>query len=86
MFNNGASARLAYPCPMRLTEFQQLLIDEFGDAKGAWVASSHVFSGEGQTAEELIENGVDPRIVWERLCEDFDVPEERRLGVDVPGR
>ncbi|EFK53762.1 DUF3046 domain-containing protein [Corynebacterium genitalium ATCC 33030] len=70
---------------MRLTEFQQLIHDEFGDAKGQWVVSSHVFPGEGKTAEELIESGVDPRYVWEGLCEAFDVPEERRLGVDKPG-
>ncbi len=71
---------------MRLTEFQQRVTDEFGDAKGQWVVSSHVFPGEGKTAEELIESGVDPRIVWEGLCEAFDVPEERRLGLDRPGK
>ena len=39
---------------MRLTEFQQRVADEFGDAKGQWVVSSHVFPGEGKTAAELI--------------------------------
>ena len=66
---------------MRLTEFHQLVADEFGDAKGQWVVSSHVFPGEGKTAGELI----DPRIVWDRLCDAFDVPEDRRLGIDRPG-
>ncbi|GAB3085409.1 DUF3046 domain-containing protein [Corynebacterium aquatimens] len=71
---------------MRLTEFQQLVFDEFGDAKGEWIVSSHVFAGQGKTAKELIENGVDPRFVWEQLCEDFEVPSERRFGVDRPGK
>lgn len=70
---------------MRLTEFHQLVVDEFGDAKGKWVVSSHVFSGEGKTAGELIDAGVDPRDVWGHLCDDFDIPEERRLGIDRPG-
>lgn len=70
---------------MRLTEFHQRVTDEFGDAKGQWVVTSHVFAGEGKTAGELIDAGVDPRIVWDRLCDDFDVPEERRLGIDRPG-
>lgn len=69
---------------MRLTEFHQLVADEFGDTKGKWVVSSHVFPGEGKTAGELIDAGVDPRIVWDRLCDAFDIPEGRRLGVDRP--
>ncbi|WIM66798.1 DUF3046 domain-containing protein [Corynebacterium breve] len=70
---------------MRLTEFRQLIEDEFGSQKGEWIVHSHVVSGLGATSEQLIERGVDPRQVWEGLCEDFDVPEERRLGVDRPG-
>lgn len=70
---------------MRLTEFTQLIVDEFGDSEGRWIAHSHVLPGLGGTADDLISRGVDPRRVWEALCEDFDVPEERRLGVDRPG-
>lgn len=70
---------------MRLTEFHRLITDEFGEQEGKWIAHSHVLAGLGGTAEELIERGVDPRKVWEGLCEDFDVPEGRRLGVDRPG-
>lgn len=70
---------------MRLTEFQRLITDEFGEQEGKWIAHSHVLAGLGGTADELVERGVDPRKVWEGLCEDFDVPEERRLGVDRPG-
>ncbi|STC67973.1 Protein of uncharacterised function (DUF3046) [Corynebacterium pilosum] len=70
---------------MRLTEFHQLIEDEFGSAQGEWIVHSHVISALGGTAEELIEGGMDPRRAWLGLCDDFDVPEERRLGVDRPG-
>ncbi|MGP6172970.1 DUF3046 domain-containing protein [Corynebacterium sp. A21] len=67
---------------MRLTEFHQLVTDEFGDAKGGWILHSHVLGGYGDTAGKLLDGGLDPRKVWRGLCDDFDVPEERRLGRD----
>lgn len=67
---------------MRLTEYHQLIVDEFGESEGKWISHSHVLAKLGGTADELIERGVDPRDVWLELCEDFEVPEERRLGVD----
>lgn len=71
---------------MRLTEYHELLTDEFGDSEGKWISHSHVLSTLGDTSDALIERGVDPRDVWEALCEDFDVPPERRLGIDKPGK
>lgn len=70
---------------MRLTEFHQLVEDEFGPANASWVMDSQVLPPHNQTANEMIENGVDPRVAWEGLCRAYDVPEERRLGVDRPG-
>ncbi len=67
---------------MRLTEYHQLMTAEFGDAKGAWISHSHVLSELGATPDELIEAGVDPVKVWEQLCEEFDVPQHRRWGMD----
>ncbi|MDO5031672.1 DUF3046 domain-containing protein [Corynebacterium sp.] len=69
---------------MRLTEYHQLIVDEFGEAEGKWISHSHVLADFGATADELIERGVDPARVWIGLCNDFDVPEKRRLGVDYP--
>lgn len=71
---------------MRLTEFRQLVDDEFGSDRAGWIIQSQVLSAEGETAAEMIENGSDPKEAWERLCNAFDVPEERRLGVDRPGK
>lgn len=70
---------------MRLTEFQQLVQDEFGPERAQWIIGSQVLPQSDKTAAELIESGVDPREVWIGLCNAFDVPEERRLGVDRPG-
>ena len=69
---------------MRLTEYHQLIVDEFGESKGKWISHSHVLPDLGATPDELIERDVDPRRVWLSLCDDFDVPKERRLGVDYP--
>ncbi|WKD59112.1 DUF3046 domain-containing protein [Corynebacterium caspium] len=65
---------------MRLTEFERLLTDEFGAERGRFIASSHILSGQQATADELLERGVDPAQIWEKICIDFDIPEERRLG------
>lgn len=70
---------------MRLTEFHQLVRDEFGEERAQWIIQSQVLPESDKTAAELIESGVDPRRVWHGLCDAFDVPEERRLGVDRPG-
>lgn len=71
---------------MRLTEFHELIEDEFGRAKGRHIVHSHVLASFGETAETLIDSGADLRKVWIEICRDFDVPEERRLGRDTPGR
>ncbi|WP_175934839.1 DUF3046 domain-containing protein [Corynebacterium sp. Marseille-P4321] len=70
---------------MRLTEFHQLVEDEFGAGRAQWIIQSQVLPGVEQTSEELIESGVDPKVAWQGLCDAFDIPEERRLGVDRPG-
>lgn len=72
--------------PMRLTEFEQLLEDVFGSPQGRWIAHSHVVSTLGGTPDDLIERGYDTAKVWKELCDDFSVPEDRRLGIDRPGK
>lgn len=67
---------------MRLTEFHQLIEDEFGRTQGNWIVHSHVPAGQHRTVEELIEDGFSLRRLWRLLCDDFGVPEDRRLGID----
>ena len=71
---------------MRLTEYTQLIMDGFGAEMAAWISHSHVLAEFGDTADALIERGVDPGKVWDGLCDDFSVPEERRLGVGYPAK
>ena len=61
-----------------MTEFHELVTDQFGSVRGASVMVDHVLSSlGGRTAAQAVEDGVDPRDVWRALCADFDVPRER---------
>ncbi|AWB82948.1 DUF3046 domain-containing protein [Corynebacterium yudongzhengii] len=70
---------------MRLTDFHQLMSDVFGPQQGNWIAHTHHLPKLGGTPEELIDGGVNPSRVWDEICEDFDVPDNQRLGIDRPG-
>ncbi len=63
---------------MRLTEFHELVDAQFGSVRGASLLVDHVLTRlGGRTAEQAIEDGVDPRDVWRALCSDFDVPRDQ---------
>jgi hypothetical protein len=63
---------------VRLAEFNERVVLRFGTAYGASVLADHVLGGfDGRTAEQAIEDGVEPRDVWRALCVDFDVPREQ---------
>ncbi len=68
---------------MRESRFRELLTGEFGAAYAGSVARSHSIRALGGTADDLLAAGTSPRLVWEALCDDFDVPPERRLGRDT---
>lgn len=72
---------------MRLSEFWTLMEGEFGAGYAGLLARTHVIGSlGGRTAAEALEAGERPRSVWLALCEDMDVPEDRRLGKDHPPR
>ncbi|MFN8031962.1 MAG: DUF3046 domain-containing protein [Mycobacterium sp.] len=63
---------------MRLTEFHELVEAQFGTVRGASLLVDHVLTRlGGRTAEQAIEDGVEPREVWRALCADFDVPRDQ---------
>jgi hypothetical protein len=62
---------------VRLTEFQELVEGQFGSVRASSMLVDHVLTGFGRTAEQAIEDGVDPRDVWRALCADFDVPRDQ---------
>ncbi len=68
---------------MRLSEFWALLEQEFGGPYGRSLASTHAIHAIGdRTAVEAIESGEPVRRVWLALCDDLQIPEERRLPAD----
>ena len=63
---------------MRLTQFRELVHERFGAVRGTSLLVDHVLTElGGRTAEQAIEDGVDPRDVWWALCADFDVPRDQ---------
>ncbi|MBY0441258.1 MAG: DUF3046 domain-containing protein [Mycobacteriaceae bacterium] len=63
---------------MRLTEFNELIAQQFGPGYGSSVLLDHVVSGfGGRTAAQAIEDGVEPREVWRAVCADFDIPHDQ---------
>ncbi|AND16148.1 DUF3046 domain-containing protein [Rathayibacter tritici] len=68
---------------MRLSEFRQLVDDEFGAGYARVLVSDLVLTElSGQTAEQALANGAEPRDVWLALCRASDVPQARWHGVD----
>ena len=64
-----------------MSEFWVLVEDEFGAGPGRTLVRDHVLGVLGhRTAEQALEAGEDARTVWFALCEDLQVPPERRFG------
>ena len=48
---------------------------------------SHVLVAlDNRTGEAALADGIPPRAVWAAICDDFEVPMERRFGRDRPKR
>lgn len=72
---------------MKHSEYRRLMTDEFGSAYAGVLGGSHVLQKLGnRTPDEALADGVKPREVWLAVCDDLQVPEERRLGRDMPIR
>lgn len=53
--------------------------DEFGAVRAGSISRDHVFATlDGNTVEEALEAGDEPRDVWRAVCAEFEVPAERR--------
>ncbi len=66
---------------MRLSQFHELLVDEFGDSYSQVLLNDLVLPQVGdQTGKVALDAGVDPKEVWLALCLAMDVPRERWHG------
>jgi len=64
-----------------MSDFWVLVDGEFGAAQGRALVRDHVVGTLGhRTAEQALAAGVDAREVWFALCDDLQVPPERRWG------
>jgi hypothetical protein len=66
---------------LRRSEFDRAVADEFQGRANAVVTDLVLMQVGGRTAAEAIDAGVPPRDVWLALCDELDVPPERRYGV-----
>jgi hypothetical protein len=65
---------------MRRSEFHRAVDAEFG-ARGPVLVTDLVLGAVGsRTAAEALDAGVAPRAIWLALCDETDVPVERRHG------
>lgn len=56
-----------------------MMAEEFGQVRAEMLASDHVVAAlGGRSANAALDAGVDPKRVWIAMCEEFDVPAERR--------
>jgi hypothetical protein len=74
----GGGLTRATVVAVRLTEFYELVRNEFGQLYGDTLLADHVLAQfGGKTPRAAIEAGSEPRDVWRALCADFDVPRHR---------
>lgn len=69
---------------MRESRFWQLMEGEFGQNYAPVLAGELVLSEYQLTTKQALAAGIQPRVVWETICRQQDVPEERWLGADTP--
>lgn len=68
---------------MREREFWELLEEVFGRGYGRSLSVDQRLTAlDNMTVVEALAAGVEPRVVWNVLCDQMDVPDSRRWGVD----
>ena len=68
---------------MQEREFWQLLEEVLGRSYGRALAHDQVLDRlEGMTAIEALAAGEEPRVVWNVLCDQMNIPDSRRWGKD----
>ncbi|MFV0633210.1 DUF3046 domain-containing protein [Demequina sp.] len=66
---------------MRHSQFWSLIDDVFGDAYSRTLARELALDAmSSRTSVQALDDGEDPRDVWHALCDQMDVPLERRDG------
>jgi hypothetical protein len=68
---------------VRYSELSQLVDEVLGTAQGPVLMDTlRLGALDDRTAAAALAEGVEPRDVWHALCDELDVPPERRFGSD----
>lgn len=68
---------------MRLSEFRELMNDEFGEAYAEIIAKDLALTEHSdKSGEQLIAEGEDPKEVWLAICRQNGVPKSRWHGIN----
>ena len=72
---------------MRLSQFQELMVDEFGQEQTNYLLKDLVL-GElaDRTATKALADGDDPRDIWLAICRATGVPKSRWHGLAKPAK
>lgn len=70
---------------MRLSKFNELVLDEFGASYSKVVLNDLVLLELGdRTAAQALASGVEPNEVWMALCRANQIPKSRWHGINKP--
>lgn len=67
---------------MQHREFRQLATEVFGALAGRLCRDQVLRRLENRTADEALSDGVQPAVVWHALCDEMDIDESDRWGID----
>ena len=68
-----------YPGAVRLTGFWEKMRAQFGDTSAASVAKDYALASlGGRTVDQALAEGIEPKAVWQAVCEAFEIPEKSR--------
>ena len=68
---------------MQEREFWQLLEEVFGRSYGRALAKDQqLMRLDDMTVVEALHAGLEPRVVWNVLCDQMDIPDSKRWGRD----
>ncbi|MCI1225500.1 DUF3046 domain-containing protein [Bifidobacterium sp.] len=68
---------------MREREFWELVEEVFGRGYGRSLARDQQLGAlEGMSVVQALAAGVEPRVIWNVLCDQMDIPDSKRWGRD----
>ncbi|BDR54802.1 hypothetical protein KIMH_09130 [Bombiscardovia apis] len=68
---------------MKEREFWALVEEVFGRVYGRSLAQDQRLARlDSMTVQEALDGGIEPRVIWNVLCDQMEVPDSQRWGKD----